>query len=60
MSKSEKIQELLNRLNHHNSDSILLEIPKGWKSAVETMSKNKIFFTAKQEDGLIFTFTRIK
>ena len=59
MSKAQKIQQLINWLNQSNDAEIMMKIPNGWKSAAETMSKNKIFFTAKQEEGLIFTFTRI-
>ena len=59
MKKTEKIQQLITWLNETSEKKITMSIPKGWKSAVETMTKNKIFFTAKQEDNLIFTFTRI-
>ena len=59
MSKAEKIQHLINCLNQSNDEVIMFRIPKGWKSAVETMSKNEIFFKAKHEEGLIYTFTKI-
>ena len=59
MSKKEKIQQLINWLNQSNDEVIMFRIPKGWKSAVETMSENEIFFKAKHEQGLIYTFTRI-
>ncbi len=59
MSKAEKIQQLINWLNQSNDQVTMMRIPKGWKSAVETMSENKIFFKAKHEQGLIYTFTKI-
>ena len=58
MSKAEKIQQLINWLNQSNDEEIIMRIPKGWKSAVETMSENKIFYNAKHEQGLIYTFKK--
>ena len=50
MSKTEKIQQLINWLNESNDEQIIMMIPKGLKSAAETMSKKKILLTCGKKN----------
>ena len=51
-----KIQQIIYWID--GRDNITLGLPKGYKKAVETMTKNKIFYTGKfigvSDNGAIF------
>jgi hypothetical protein len=62
MKQTERIQQVLSWLSESKEDNgiITLTLPKGFKKAVETINKNKMFFTCEHFFGTTWKFKKIK